>query len=57
MTKYRVMGMATNAAHGVGPAIIEAESAAAAKEAFAANEGTTLAKMAKAGLVIVAEEA
>ena len=57
MTQYRVMGMGSNAAHGVGPAFIEAESAQAAKEVFAADEGTTLDKMKAAGLVVMAEEA
>lgn len=57
MTRYRVMGMGTSAAHGVGPAFIEAESAQAAKEAFAVDEGTTLDKMKAAGLVVMAEEA
>lgn len=55
--KYRVMAMGTDAAHGVGPTIVEADSADAAKEAFAAGEGTTLAKMQAAGLVVMAEGA
>ena len=57
MTRYRVMGMSTTATSGVGPALVEAESAQAAKEVFAIGEGTTLAKMEAAGLVVMAEEA
>ena len=56
MTQYRVMGMATNAKHGVGPAIVEANSVEEAKEVFAEAEGITLAKMTFAGLVVMAEE-
>ena len=57
MTQYRVMGMSTTATSGVGPALVEAESAQAAKESFAIGEGATLAKMEAAGLVVMAEEA
>ena len=57
MTQYRVMGMSTTATSGVGPALVEAESAQAAKESFAIGEGTTLAKMEATNLVVMAEEA
>ena len=56
MTQYRVMGMATNAKRGVGPAIVEANSVEEAKEVFAEGEGMTLTKMTSAGLVVMAEE-
>lgn len=56
MSRFRVMGMGTNAAHGVGPAIVEAASADEAKETFAVGEGSTLEKMRSAGLVVMAEE-
>lgn len=55
MTLYRVMGMATDATAGVGPAEIEADTPDAAKAAFAKAEGTTLTKLQKT-MVVMAEE-
>ena len=55
MTKYRVMAMSTKEPAGVGPSIIHADTADAAKELFANEEGTTLLDLQK-HMVVIAEE-
>lgn len=50
MTTFSVAVTNIRASEGVGPAHIEAESEDEAKAVFAAAEGTTVEKLAAAGL-------